>query len=355
MRSFEARSFEGGTRTGVTYPSLDFSNRDLKTDQNPGGSDFPGMPRTRALALALFALHTTACLIVDDPEQDAATEASPTSDSSNGQATTDAETEAETAADDSSGGVDPSAGDSGSSPDDPAPDCNAPGECTCEGCPSSDIPTDDINAGNATFWTFAGTVTGADGDGEFFIEGPGGQTFGGVIPTDDSGAFSFTAPLFCGEQQVKCVWSNEAGQYTLVTRVITEDCVEPDIRVGLTWTELGADFELHLVRPGGQINTADDCTWTTCVGSGPDWGEQGDPSDDPRKDVDNTGAYGPENIFLAGPEEGTYTVLVEHWGSGDPQAPWTVTFNVAGETIVIDIDALPPQHVWTAGTIEWPS
>lgn len=311
------------------------------------------MPRTRALALALFALHTTACLIVDDADQDADTDGSaPSSETSNDPGSTGAET----AADDGSGSGDSTgSGDTGVSPNDPAPDCTEPGECTCDGCPTSEIPTDDINAGDATFWTFGGTVMGADGDGEFFIEGPGGQTFGGVIPTDDGGNFGFTAPLFCGEQLVKCVWSNEAGQYALVTRVITENCVEPDIRVGLTWTELGADFELHLVRPGGQINTNDDCTWTTCVGSGPDWGVEGDPSDDPRKDVDNTGAYGPENIFLSGPEEGTYTVLVEHWGNGDPQAPGAVTFNVGSETIVVEIDALAPREVWTAGTIDWPS
>lgn len=184
----------------------------------------------------------------------------------------------------------------------------------------------------------------------------GGQYFGGAIATDpETGQFSFQTPLFCGEQLVKCVWSNEAGDYVLVTRVIAEDCVQSDIRVTLGWDELGRDFELHLVRPGGKIYSQDDCTWTTCIGNGPDWGEVGNPADDPKKDVDNVGSFGPENIFLAGPEPGIYTVLVEHWGAGDPGASGTVTFNVAGETTVVDIGALPPQHVWTAGTIEWPS
>gem|GEM_PF-2658675 len=32
-----------------------------------------------------------------------------------------------------------------------------------------------------------------------------------VIPTDSNGGFSFTAPLFCGVQIVKCVWSNATG------------------------------------------------------------------------------------------------------------------------------------------------
>lgn len=309
-----------------------------------------------SLASAALLLAVSACIIIDDPEQDAAGTTAGNNGTDTAPESTSTDTGSgdtgpgDTGADDSTGG----GTTDGSGYDDPAPDCDAPGECTCEGCPSSELPTEDILAGDATTWTFAGTVDGAQGDGEFFIEGPGGRTFGGVIPTDDAGAFEFETPLFCGEQLVKCVWSNEEGQYTLVTRVITEDCIEPDIRVGLTWDELGDDFELHLVRPGGRINTEDDCTWTTCVGSGPDWGEVGDPTDDPRKDVDNTGAYGPENIFLAGPEAGIYTVLVEHWGTGDPSAPGTVTFNVDGETTVVEIDALAPQEVWTAGTIEWP-
>ncbi len=303
----------------------------------------------RSIVLALGLLALPGCIIVDGSDEDT-DGSSPTStaDGSSG-----ADEGSSGAADEGSSGGDPSGGDGGY--EDPAPDCDSPGECTCEGCPTSELPTEDILAGDATTWNFSGTVVDAMGDGEFFIEGPGGQTFGGVIPTDASGVFSFETPLFCGEQLVKCVWSNDAGQYVLVTRVITEGCTEADIRVGLTWTELGDDFELHLVRPGGQINTEDDCTWTTCVGEGPDWGAEGDATDDPRKDVDNTGAYGPENIFLAGPEEGTYTVLVEHWGTGDPGAPGTVTFNVSGETTVVEIGALAPQEVWTAGTIEWPS
>jgi len=301
------------------------------------------------LVLVLGSLPT-GCIALDLPDLDDGGD--PTTGATGG---TDASGDS-TGADESGGSVDETGGSLPPDPDDPAPECNEPGECTCDGCPTSDILTDDILAGSATTWSFSGVVNGAVGNGTFFIDGPGDQSFGGIIPTDpESGAFAFESPLFCGEQLVKCVWSNEAGQYVLVTRVITEDCIEPDIRVGLSWTELGDDFELHLVRPGGRINTSDDCTWTTCIGSGPDWGVEGDPTDDPRKDVDNTGAFGPENIVLAGPEEGIYTVLVEHWSSGDPMAPGTVTFNVDGTTTVVEIDALAPQEVWTAGTIAWPS
>ncbi len=133
--------------------------------------------------------------------------------------------------------------------------------------------------------------------------------------------FSFTAPLFCGTQIVKCVWSNAAGRAVLVTRVITTNCVEPDIRVTISWDDKGRDWEAHLVKPNGRINdNLTDCTWTPCLGTGPDWGVAGDLSDNAHKDVDNTGPYGPENIFLSKPESGRFTVLIEHWGVGQPSA-----------------------------------
>ncbi|MGM0556792.1 MAG: hypothetical protein ACQEVA_10480 [Myxococcota bacterium] len=241
---------------------------------------------------------------------------------------------------------------------DPVPDKNTPGEYTCEGCPDTAIEEFELNAGATTARQFASPIENATDNGTFYIYSPesGGQLIG-TIPTDtDTGEFSFTAPLFCGEQLVKCIWSNDEGEYVLVTRVTTEDCVEPDIRATLTWGADGDDFELHLIKEGGQINDdATDCTWTSCIGSSPDWGVQGESADDPVKDVDNTGAYGPENIFLAGPEDMTYTVMVEHWGSGAPDADGQVILNVDGQTEVIEITDLAPKSVRNIGTIEWPS
>ncbi len=97
-----------------------------------------------------------------------------------------------------------------------------------------------------------------------------------------------------------------------------------------------------------------DCTWTTCTKDSPDWGVAADPSDDPRKDIDDGSTYGPENIWLHGPEAGTYTVMVEHWGTGEAESDGSLVLNVAGSTVVIPRADLAPQHVWTAATIAWP-
>lgn len=73
-----------------------------------------------------------------------------------------------------------------------------------------------------------------------------------------------------------------------------------------------------------------------------------------QSDVDDTDSYGPENIWLANPEPGTYTVMVEHWGGGSAESDGEVIFNVAGQVVVAKMNNLAPQSVWTAGTITWP-
>jgi hypothetical protein len=240
---------------------------------------------------------------------------------------------------------------------DPAPDRTLPGEYGCDGCPDADMSVFELDLGSVTSQSFEGIVTGAIGNGEFYLESAEGQSIGGAIPTSTSGTYLFTVPLFCGTQLLKCVWSNDSGSYVAVIEIVTADCLDADIRVTLTWDDLGFDYELHLVKEGGQINdNLTDCTWTSCIGSSPDWGVVGDDSDNPHKDVDNTGNFGPENIFYAMPEDGTYTVMIEHWGAGAAESDGQVTINLLDHApVVIGITDLAAHHVFTAATIEWPS
>jgi hypothetical protein len=241
--------------------------------------------------------------------------------------------------------------------EDPAPFATEPGETSeCDGAPDTDLSVFEHTDVAESTMTFEGTVTDASGPGTYYVSAEG-QAISGTVPTDaDTGAFSVKLPLFCGEQTVKLVWANGDCQVAAVSRVVRVDCTADDIRLTLSWDDLGDDFELHLIKPGGRINdNATDCTWTSCISASPDWGEEGDATDNPRKDVDNTGTYGPENIYYSNPEEGTYTVMVEHWGSGSPDADGKVIFNVAGRTYEATIENLAPGFVWTAGTIEWPS
>jgi len=239
---------------------------------------------------------------------------------------------------------------------DPAPEFAEPGSFSCDGCPNGDFTELSFSTPDSSFVS-SGQVTGADGNGSYTIIADDGSAIDGVIATDDNGNFSTTLPLFCGIQTIKYIWSNDAGRYVLVNEANRTDCSSADIQITLNWDNLGIDFELHLVEQGGRINDPEtDCTWNTCVSVQPDWGVIGDTSDNPVKDVDDTGNFGPENIFLSNPEAGTYSVFVEHWNSGgSPMADGAVVFNVAGETTVTEIVDLPPFSVWYVGTIEWPS
>ena len=245
---------------------------------------------------------------------------------------------------------------------DPAPTVSQPGKTTCAGCPDTTATDFDVDV-TGTAYRYTGTVTGAVGDGVFYVTpigaGAAPPFMTGTIPTS-GGTWDVTVPLFCGEQLLKAVWTNASGKLVVATRIVTGTCTEPDIRVTMTWDATGRDWELHLIRPGGRINdqtNKTDCTWTTCIGSSPDWGVATDPSDDPKKDVDNTGAYGPENIFLSKPEAGRYTVMVEHWSSGGgATSSGFVIVNVKGQpTVAIKRESLAPYRVWTAATIDWPA
>ena len=173
------------------------------------------------------------------------------------------------------------------------------------------------------------------------------------VATNTGGSFSVTVPLFCGPQTVD-IQFGDCGPL-LEYAVTRTDCAQPDIQVTLSWDNLGLDFELHLIEAGGHINdNATDCTWTSCISGSPDWGLVGDSTDNPHKDVDNTGNYGPENIYLSRPANGPYTVMVEHWGNGSAMADGSVTITLrGGPQVTVPIIDLPAHWVRTIGTIDW--
>ncbi len=260
--------------------------------------------------------------------------------------------------DDSDDSADAATSIADSAPKDPLPEFDTPGIARCDGCPLTESITDfEPTLVGVSSQVFSGKVDNASGNGTFYVESESREAFSGTIETDPAtGNFSVNVPLVCGEQTVKLAWSNDAGTAGVVLTPTTTDCVDSDIRITLAWDDRGSDFELHLIREGGRIYSAtDDCTWTTCIGIAPDWGRAGDDTDNPSKDVDDTGTFGPENIVYPDPADGRYTVIVEHWGGGQPGATGAVTINVAGQAPVqLDIDGLDSQHVVTVATIDWP-
>lgn len=241
---------------------------------------------------------------------------------------------------------------------DPAPGLSAPGSYSCTGCPDSVTPPElSINV-NDTVLPVSGVVTGVTGDGIWYLEKSGvgkrqvGQeavsSYGSIATDVSTGEYSFSAPLFCGAQTLKRVWSNGAGQYVIVTEIVAGNCEEAAIRVTLTWTEIGNDWDLHLIRPGGAcLRDFGDCFYGN---RNPDWEQYGNP----QLDIDCIRQCTTENIFLGNPGAGTYEVRVVHY-SGGWDFPGSVFFNVLGQHYSYPLSSLPQSGDVLIGTIDWPS
>ncbi len=229
----------------------------------------------------------------------------------------------------------------------------------CAGCPGAFSGLEELDAPlapDATTIRIEGASAGATRCEWYVLGGECGMTHGAMsTDPDGSGLFAATLPVFCGTNVVQIVCDNPSGSRVYVRQLSGAACEGRDLRVTLSWDERANDLELHLVREGGRINDpVSDCTWFTCVSSPLDWGVPGDASDDPSKDIDATGPFGPENIFLTSAAPGTYHVYVEYWGHGEPT---TANLAVAiGESTVAELHAsgLDVHDVWDVGVLSFP-
>ena len=165
-------------------------------------------------------------------------------------------------------------------------------------------------------------------------------------------SFSQEIPLFSGDNLVKVDAVNQFGSgsdhiYVECTMVVR------DIHIQLYWPLLGADVDLHFIRPGGTYwSIPDDCHWRNM---NPDWGVPGDPTDDPELDIDCITSCTLENIVLSRPVTGTYSVEVHYYWDHD-LGPTTASVRVWVQGVRHDFAAsLVDDQVWSVCTIEWPS
>ena len=231
-------------------------------------------------------------------------------------------------------------------------DFNDPG--TCVGCPG---PISGFTAIGAGVSHPAGTTTVMiDGDVPnsntccWEVERVGGASLNGSAQVDALGHLSTTVPIFCGDNTVRVVCTNQSGRHVMVREVDTT-CAPKDLKVTLAWDDQGRDMELHLIREGGRINTPTDCTWYTCISNQPPWSPT--PDSNPHKDVDATGLLGPENIYLQTAEPISYDIMVEYWASGQLSMN-EVAISVHEQAAEKLSRALLPHDVWHVGTVKFP-
>ena len=178
---------------------------------------------------------------------------------------------------------------------------------------------------------------------------PGGSTITDYNWTLYSQPAGSTATMPSGGSNRRGFVWDLAGEYVGELVVVNAEGVESepcyatltakpgdDFWIELYWAHSGDDMDLHLLAPGGVLETGTDCYFANCTGAGLDWGVRGDDADNPSLDLDDIPGTGPENIRIEDPEDGEYTVVVHDY-------PTTVYSGSNAVTVSIYID----------GVLEW--
>ena len=160
------------------------------------------------------------------------------------------------------------------------------------------------------------------------IDRPVGSTAN--MPSGDADRPEFIADL-AGDYVAELTVTNSEGVTSSPCETtLTAEPVEA-LWVEMFWESPNDDMDLHLLAPGGSIETDTDCYFANCTPTSwttLDWGVFGDVSDDPSLDLDDIDDSGPENINIESPQDAVYTVLVHDY-PGSVFAPGNpVTVNI---------------------------
>ncbi|MBW1872609.1 MAG: choice-of-anchor D domain-containing protein [Deltaproteobacteria bacterium] len=142
----------------------------------------------------------------------------------------------------------------------------------------------------------------------------------------------------------------------LPDRVVITSVPAERLLLELVWDSPIADLDLHFIAPGGAFGGLLDCFYGNRE---PDWGDPGNPVDDPQLKRDDLMGFGPETIGYNEPVGGTFQILVDYFAAHTPsgQEPTTVSLRVFVDGILVAeiVKRLDSQgQLWTVGTVKWP-
>lgn len=156
-----------------------------------------------------------------------------------------------------------------------------------------------------------------------------------------------------GDYTVSLTVHNAIGLPSLPASCTMNVIPEDEIRVELSWDTPAADLDLHLLQndTAELFDTPEDACFCN---ESPDWGGSG-ADDDPRLDIDDRGGFGPENINILTPADGTYPVKVHYYAEqGDDIVVARVVVWSEGNKLWEGSKSMEQNEVWEVGQVNWP-
>jgi len=178
------------------------------------------------------------------------------------------------------------------------------------------------------------------------------------MPTGSSATRSGFMPDLAGEYVGRLTVTTDDGRISEPCEVTLESIPAEDLWVEMFWAVSNDDMDLHLLAPGGSLESSSDCYYANCT-RGLSWGASGT-ADDPYLDLDDIPGTGPENINIAAPQAGVYTVYVHDYSYSTPDYyganAVTVRVYINGVKLYDQTKNISDDNSYTAfASIDWNS
>jgi K319-like protein/HYDIN/CFA65/VesB family protein len=164
-------------------------------------------------------------------------------------------------------------------------------------------------------------------------------------------------PDLVGVYEAELYVTDSTGLRSLLPdRVVITSVPAERLLLELVWDSPIADLDLHFIAPGGSFGGLLDCFYGNRE---PDWGDPGNPVDDPHLKRDDLMGFGPETIGYNEPVGGTFQIFVDYFAAHTPSGkePTTVSLRVFVDGVLVAeiVKRLESQgQLWTVGTVKWP-